>query len=99
MENLDWKKIDETRNYFIEEIDQNKLTCKKQKKIWTALTSIVHLLILASAVTGFAWISSFASLLDIPIVIMTSAVGLKVFTRTVGVKKYKLIIKKKEKAW
>ena len=28
-----WKKMDETRNYFIEEINENELTCKKEKKV------------------------------------------------------------------
>ena len=36
-EELSLKKIDETRNYFVEEIDPNELMCKKQKKVWTTL--------------------------------------------------------------
>ena len=28
-----WKKMDETRNYFIEEINENELTCKEKKKV------------------------------------------------------------------
>ena len=37
-----FKNIDETRNYFIEEIKQNELMSKKHKKICTTLTYIEH---------------------------------------------------------
>ena len=36
------KNIDETRNYFIEEIDQNELMSKRYKKVRTALIYIEH---------------------------------------------------------
>ena len=39
-------------------------------------------------------ISPFASLLRISIKIMISAIGLEIFTKTAGIKKYKSIIKK-----
>ena len=38
--------IDETKNYFIEEIKQNKLMSKKHKKVCNILNYIEHLLIL-----------------------------------------------------
>ena len=41
------KKIDETRNYFIEEIEQNELMSKKHKIVCTSLNYIEHFLILA----------------------------------------------------
>ena len=41
--------------------------------------------------------SSFASLVGIPIGITSSAIGFKICAITVGVKKYKSIIKKKKK--
>ena len=41
------KKIDETRNYFIEEIEQNELMSKKHKMVCTSLNYIEHFLILA----------------------------------------------------
>ena len=47
--------------------------------------------------TGCVSISSFASLVNIPIGITSSAVGLKICAITAGIKKYKLIIKKKKK--
>ena len=46
------KTKDETRNYFIEEIKQNKLMSKKYKNVCMALSYIEQLIILASAVTG-----------------------------------------------
>ena len=44
--------IDEKRNYFIEEMNQNELISKKQKGICKVLTYTEPLLILASTVTG-----------------------------------------------
>ena len=40
------KNIGETRNYLIEEINQNELISKKHKKVWTTLNYIEHSLIL-----------------------------------------------------
>ena len=69
--------IDETRNYLLEEIKQNELMSREHKKVCTTLNYIKHYLILASTITGYISISAFASLLDIPIGITSSAVGLK----------------------
>ena len=91
------KNIDATRNYLIEEINQNELMSKKHKKISRVLNYIEHLLILISTVTGCASISAFASLVGIPIEITNSAIGLKIFVITAGIEKYKSIIKKKKK--
>ena len=62
-----------------------------------ALNYIEYFLILTSAVTGFISISAFASLLGIPLGIMSSAIGFKIYAITARVKKYKAIIKKKKK--
>ena len=71
------KNIDETRNYFIQQINQNELMSMKQTKkncrVWR-LTE--HLLFLFSTVTRCVSIFAFASLAGIPIEIMSSAVGL-----------------------
>ena len=64
------KNIDKKRNYFLEEIEQNKLTSKKHKKVCTMLYYIEHFLILASTITGCISIC-------IPIGIMSSAIELK----------------------
>ena len=82
------KKIDEIRNYLIEEINQNKLMSKKHKKVWRVLNYIDHSLVV---------ISAFASLVGIPIGIMSSAIRLKICVITAGIKKYESIIKKKKK--
>ena len=70
---------------------------RKHKKVWTTLNYIEHFHILASTITGCISICDFASLLGIPIGIMSSARGLKVCTIATGIKKYKSIIKKKKK--
>ena len=46
------KNIEETKNNFIKEVEQNELISKKHKKTCTTLNYVEHLLILASAVTG-----------------------------------------------
>ena len=89
------KNTNETKNYFVEEIEQNELISNKHKKICTALNCIEHFLILASTVTECISISVFASLVDIPIGITSSVIGLKICAVTPEIKKYKSIIKKK----
>ena len=71
------KKIDEIRNYLIEEINQNKLMSKKHKKVCRVLNYIDHSLIVISTITGYVSLSAFASLVGIPIGITSSATGLK----------------------
>ena len=46
------KKIDETKDYFSEEIKHNELISKKHKTVCTTLYYIEHLLTLVSSVTG-----------------------------------------------
>ena len=89
------KNKNETRNYFIGEINQNELMSKKHKKVGTTLNYIEHFLILASAITGCISISAFVSLVGIPIGITSSAKGLKLCAITAEIKKS--IIKKKKK--
>ena len=60
------RNIDETRNYFVEEIEQKELMSKNHKIICTALNYIEHFLILAFVVTGCISVSAFTSLLGIP---------------------------------
>ena len=90
------KNIDETRNYFLEEIKQNELMSRKHEKVCTTLSYTEHFFILASTITGCISISAFASLIVIPMGIMSSAIGLRICTITTGIKKYKPIIKKKK---
>ena len=44
-------KIDQTRNYFLEEIKQNKLMSRKNKKVCEHLNYIEHFLILTFTMT------------------------------------------------
>ena len=90
------RNIGETRNYFVEEIDQNELMRNKNKKVCMILNYTDHFLILASPVTGRISISVFSSLLGIPIG-MSSVIGLTICAITAEIKKYRLIIKKKKK--
>ena len=90
------KNIDETRNYFLEEIMQNGLMSKKHKNVCATLKYIEYFLILASTITGCISISAFAFLIGIPTGITSSAMELKICARTAGIKRYKSIIKKKK---
>ena len=58
---------------------------------------IEHFLILDSAITRCISISTFVSLIGIPIGITISAIGLKICAIAAEVKKYSSIIKKKKK--
>ena len=51
---------------------------------------------ITSTITGFVSISALSSLVGIPIGVTSSATGLKIFAITVGIKKYKSIIKKEK---
>ena len=53
------KNIDETRNYFIEDMKQNELLLKKHKKVCTTLNYIEHFLILSSTISECISISVF----------------------------------------
>ena len=72
------KNIDETRNYVTEKNNRNESMSKNHKKVCTNQNYIKHFLILDNTTTGCASISSFVSLVGIPIGITTSATGLKV---------------------
>ena len=67
------------------------------KKARKYLNSAESLLILSSIITGCVSISAFASLVCLPVGIMSSAVGIKICAITAGIKNYKSIIKKKKK--
>ena len=66
------------------------------KKTCKYLNYVEHLFILASTVTSRVSISAFASLVCVPGGITIFPVGLKICAITVGIKKYKSIIKKKK---
>ena len=94
-ENID---EDETRNYLLQEIDQNEFMSRKHKQVCTTINYIEHFLVLASTITGYISTSPFASLLGIPIGIASSAIGLKMFAITGGIKKYMSKIRKRKRS-
>ena len=78
--------------------DQNELISHKHESTCCMdLNYIEHVLILASAVTGYVSVSAFASLVGICIEITSSAIGLNICAIILKIKKYKSIIKKKKK--
>ena len=70
---------------------------EKHKKVCTILNYIEKFLILDFKIIECISISAFASLVGIPIGIMSSAIGLKICAITAGIKKFKSIIKKKKR--
>ena len=64
----------------------------------TTQNNIEHFLISGSTITGCISISTFSSLVGIPIMITRSAIELMICGITAGIKKYKSIIEEK-KAW
>ena len=74
------------------------MTSGNNKKVWTTLNYIGQLLILASTFTGRISISIFVSFLGTLIGIPSSAIGLKICVITAGIKKYKIILKKRKKS-
>ena len=73
------KNIDETRNYFLEEI-KKKIMSKKLKKACTTVNYIEHFLILASN-TGWILISEFTYLISVSIEITSSSIELRICAR------------------
>ena len=90
------RKIDEIKNYILDELNHSDLMSEKYKKTCQYLNYVQHLLILASAITDWASISTiqFRSLVCVPFGITSSPIGLTVSTITEGIKKYNSIIKK-----
>ena len=95
------KKIDGVKNYLIEEINRNELMSKKHEKDCRVLSYIDHSFMLInqliSTVTECVSISAFASLVGVPIGIISSAIGLKICAITTGIENYKSVNKKKKK--
>ena len=91
------KEMNETRNYFIEEIMQNELINKKHKKVCNILNYTEYLFSLAYTVTGSVFISAVTFLIDIPAGIASPTVGKEICAIIAIVKKYQSTIKKKKK--
>ena len=93
------RKIDETRNYLLDEIKHNDLMSEKSKKTCKYLNYVENLLILASTIGGCVSSFPFASLVYVPVGITSSGVGINICAITSRMKKYKSIIKKKKKKY
>ena len=91
------KNIHGTRNYLIEEINQNELISKEREKFSRAPNYTEYLLIVISAITGGVSICAFACFVGSAIGITSSATGLKICLITAGIKMYDSIIKKNKK--
>ena len=72
VKNLYYKNIDETKNYFLEEIEQNELISRKHKKVCTTLNYINYFLVLA--------------FVGIPIGLSNLAIELKTCAKATGIK-------------
>ena len=70
----------------------------KHRKVCRVFNYIDYSLILISTITGRVSISSYTSLVSIPIGIASFAIRLKICVITAGIKNYKSIIKKKERS-
>ena len=91
------KNLDETRNCLLDEIKHNDLLNEKHKKVGSALNYFEHCLVFVSAISSCVSIYAFLSLVGAPVSIASSAVGLKNYAITAGIKKFELIINKKRK--
>ena len=79
------KKLDEIRNYSIEEINENKLLSKKHKivvEFWIILITGS----MTISITGCVSISAFDFLIAIPTGIMSFVIRLKICAITAGIK-------------
>ena len=66
-QNFRLKNRNEGKNYYIEDINRKKLSSKKHKKVCAALNYIEHSFISDYTITECISISTFASLIGIPI--------------------------------
>ena len=87
------KNIDETRTYFIKEINQNELMSKKHKKVCRLLIILnTYLFQFLQLLCAFPFL-----FLLFQIGITSSAIGLRFCAIAARIEKYKSIIKKKKK--
>ena len=85
------KNTEETRNYFIKEINQNELIRNKHRKVCTALNYIESFLNSVFKVTGYTSIFDFTSLVHILMGNMSSTLGFNICGIAARIKKCKSI--------
>ena len=96
--NLEFRlKIDETRNNFLDEIENSYSMGEKYRTTFKYLNYVENGLILSSMIAACVSVSAFASLDCVPVGITSPAVGIKIWAITAGIKKNKLIKKEKKK--
>ena len=71
---------------------------ERNKKVYNALNYCKHFLVLVFAVSGCVSISAFASLVSVSVGMAHSAVGSKICVIIAGIKRYKSIVKEKERS-
>ena len=91
-----WK-IDETRNYLLDEIKHIDLISEKYKQTCKYVNYVEDFLILSLTITGCVSISAFASLFCVSVGIRSSAVEINICAVTAWIKNYKSMTKKKKK--
>ena len=96
--NLDFRqKIDETKNFLLEEIKKWWLNEWKSQKIVQDFKLLWKFSFFISAISGCVSTSAFASLVGDPVGIASSGTGLKVCAITTGINMYNSVIQKKMK--
>ena len=85
------RKIDEARNYLLEEVRDNDLISGKYKKTCKYLNYVDYLLILVAAFNECVSVFAFASLVCTNVDLISPAVGLKFCAITAGIKTHKSV--------
>ena len=84
--NFRLRKIDETKNYVLDEMKHNNLLSEKYKETCNYLNYVEHLLTLVLTITVRVSISAFTSLVFVPVGITSSGVGINIYAVTAGIK-------------
>ena len=79
--------MDEARNYFIKEIDQNELMNNKHKKVYTNLLYIENFFYFSLCGYCMYFNLCFCLLLGIPLTSTSSAIGLTIYAITATIKR------------
>ena len=89
--------IKNTIHYLLDEIKHNDLSSEQYKKTCKYLNYVELLLNLVSPITGCVSLSVLPSLVCVPVGITSSAIGIRIYAISAGIKRLKSIIRKKKK--
>ena len=84
---LNFFRLDETRNYFLDETKHNDLMREKHKKVFSAFNFFEYFQDFFSTVSGCVSISAFGSIVGVSVGISSFALGIKICTLIAGIKK------------